>query len=38
MPQNEQDFLTQRKEELQNRLNAITQRLNAFDANKVKEE
>lgn len=38
MPQNEQDFLTQRKEELQNRLNAITQRLNAFDANTVKEE
>jgi hypothetical protein len=38
MPQNEQDFLTLRKEELQNQLNAITERLNALATQVVKEE
>ncbi len=37
IPQNEQDFLTQRKEELQNQLNAISERLNTFAAQAVKE-
>ena len=38
MPRNEQDFLTRRKEELQNQLNTITERLNALATQVVKEE
>jgi hypothetical protein len=38
MLQNEKDFLAQRKEELQNQLNAVTERLNAFATQAGKEE
>jgi hypothetical protein len=38
MPQSEQDFLARRKEELQNQLNTITERLNALAAQSVREE
>jgi hypothetical protein len=38
MPQNEQDFLAQRKEELQNQLDVITERLNALSAQADKDE
>jgi len=37
-PQTEYDFLTQRKEMLQNQLNIIMQRLNEFASHDVKEE
>jgi len=38
MPQNEQDFLTRRKEEIQNQLDVIAERLNALSAQADKEE